>query len=237
MSHRPLAALATVLLALAACGGPPTPVSPTPDPASPLPAASPPASTAPGAWPFPTDDGVGLEPGRYASAPPFDVAFTFEVDDAGWESMHLHGEFFDIGRFDTDERPAQPVRWIGWAHPDHVRGGTDEPVAGMTPEEAAALLASRDDVTASEPVPFAFAELAGVRLDLHASRPNTLLFGGADGNFGLEPSHDLRLGIVPLDERLVFVLVLAAPAELDAAWAEAAPILEGVELAAGRAAG
>jgi hypothetical protein len=48
--------------------------------------------------------------------------------------------------------------------------------------------------------------------------------------FGPEPSIDIRLGMVPLEEDLLAVFVGAPPGELDAAWDEAAPILESVDL-------
>ena len=219
MGHRAHAALIAVLSAAAlACAPIATPGSAQ----SPSPAPSPAA--------FPRTTGEVLAAGRYASSPPFDVPFTFTVPADGWESMHLHGEFFDIGRFATADRQTAPARWIAFGHPQHVRGDEDVPAAGLTPEAAATLLAARDDLTASEAVPYALAGREGVRLDLHASAPNTPIFGGPEGDFGLEPSIDIRLGIVPLDNDLLVVFVGAPPGELDAAWDEAHPILESVDL-------
>ena len=220
MVHRaPLAVaivLATAVLACAPAAGPTPSAPPTAPSASPL--------------AFPRTTGEVLAAGRYASTPPFDIPFTFEVPADGWESMHLHGEFFDIGRFATAERQTAPVRWIAFGRPGFISGDEDVPAAELTPEEAAALLAARDDLTASEVVPSAFAGLDGVRLDLHAPAPNTPIFGGPDGAFNLEPSIDVRLGIVPLDDDLLLVFVGAPPGELDAAWDEAQPILESVDL-------
>jgi hypothetical protein len=195
--------------------------------ATPRPTQSP--SPAPSALAFPRTNGEVVA-GRYASDPPFDVPFTFEVPADGWESMHLHGEFFDIGRFATEERQTAPVRWIAFGHPDHIRGDEDVPAAGLTPEAAATLLSARGDLTASETVPYTLAGRDGVRLDLHAPEANTPIFGGPDGDFNLEPSIDIRLGIVPLDEDLLLVFVGAPPGELDAAWDEALPILVSVDL-------
>jgi hypothetical protein len=191
------------------------------------PAQSP--SPAPSALAFPRTTGEVVA-GRYASDPPFDIPFTFDVPADGWESMHLHGEFIDIGRFATAERQTAPVRWIAFGHPGHIRGDEDVPAAGLTPEAAATLLAARDDLTASEVEPFTIAGRDGVRLDLHAPEPDTPIFGGPDGAFNLEPSIDIRLGIVPLDNDLLLVFVGAPPDELDAAWTEAGPILESVDL-------
>ena len=198
-------------------------------PATPAPTSTP---SAPSASPiaFPTTTGDVLVPGRYDSQPPFNIPFTFEAPAGGWESMHLHGEFFDLGRFATEERQTAPARWIAFGDPEHVRGSEDVPDTDLTPAEAAALLAERDDLTAGEPVPFSLDGREGVRLDLHAAEPNTPIFGGAEGDFGLEPSVDVRLGFVPVDEGLLVVFVAAPADELDAAWEEAQPVLESVDL-------
>ena len=210
--------LAVLAAAVAACAPVATPAPTTQSP-----------SPAPSALAFPRTNGEVVA-GRYASDPPFDVPFTFDVPADGWESMHLHGEFIDIGRFATEERQTAPIRWIAFGHPAYIRGDEDVPAAGLTPEAAATLLSARDDLTASESVPYTFAGRDGVRLDLHALEANTPIFGGPDGAFNLEPSIDIRLGIVPLDDDLLLVFVGAPPGELDAAWDEALPILESVEL-------
>jgi hypothetical protein len=209
----PIAALATAALACA-------PV------ATPAPTNSPESSPSV----FPPTTGEVLAAGRYTSSPPFDVPFTFAVPADGWETMHHHAEFFDIGRFATADRQTAPVRWIAFGHPEHISGDEDVTAAGLSPKEAAAVLAARDDLTASEVVPFTLAAVDGVRLDLHAPEPDTPIFGGPDGAFNLEPSIDIRLGIVPIGNDLLLVFVGAPPGELDAAWDEAQPILESVDL-------
>ena len=213
----PIIAIAVLAAAVLACA----PL------ARPAPTQSPTPAASPRAFPRTTGEVVA---GRYVSHPPFDVPFTFEVPPDGWESMHLHGEFFDIGRFATEERQTAPARWIAFGHPEHVRGDKDVPAAGLTPEAAATLLSARDDLTASEAVPFSLAGRDGVRLDLHAQEPNTPIFGGPEGDFGLEPSMDIRIGFVPLDNDLLVVFVGAPSDELDAAWEEAQPVLESVDL-------
>lgn len=217
MGRRAPAVVIAVLAVIVAACAPLAPPGPT---QSPSPGPSPLA--------FPRTTGEVVA-GRYASSPPFDIPFTFDVPSGGWESMHLHGEFFDIGRFATEERQTAPARWIAFGHPEHVRGEEDVPAAGLTPEAAATLLAGRDDLTASEAVPFSLAGRDGVRLDLHAQEPNTPIFGGPEGDFGLEPSMDIRIGFVPLDNDLLVVFV-GASGELDAAWEEAQPVLESVDL-------
>ena len=179
---------------------------------------------------IPDHDRRVFVPGRYDSQPPFNIPFTFEAPAGGWESMHLHGEFFDLGRFATEERQTAPARWIAFGDPEHVRGSEDVPDTDLTPAEAAALLAGRDDLTAGDAVPFSLDGREGVRLDLHAAEQNTPIFGGAEGDFGLEPSVDVRLGFVPVDEGLLVVFVAAPADELDAAWGEAQPVLESVDL-------
>jgi hypothetical protein len=198
---------------------------------APAPATTPAATSTPSApAAFPTTTGEVLVPGRYDSQPPFNIPFTFAVPAGGWESMHIHGEFFDLGRFEGEERQTAPARWIAFGDPEHVRGGEDVPDTDLTPAEAAGLLEERDDLTAGEPIPFTLDGREGVRLDLHAAEPNTPIFGGAEGDFGLEPSVDVRLGFVPVDEGLLVVFVAAPAAELDAAWEEAQPVLESVDL-------
>jgi hypothetical protein len=196
------------------------------------PVATPAPSRSPGPSPnaFPPTTGEVLAAGRYTSSPPFDVPFAFAIGADGWETMHHHCEFFDIGRFATADRQTAPVRWIAFGHPKHIGGDDDVAAAGLSPEEAAALLAARDDLMASEVVPFSLAGLEGVRLDLHAPNSDTPIFGGPDGAFNLEPSIDIRLGIVPLDDDLLLVFIGAPPDELDAAWDEAQPVLESVDL-------
>ena len=202
---------------------------------APAPATTPATTSTPSApaaspFTFPSTTGEVLVKGRYGSQPPFNIPFTFEAPAGGWESMHLHGEFFDLGRFEGEARQTAPVRWIAFGDPEHVRGADDVPDTDLTPDEAAALLAAREDLTAGEPVPFTLDGRDGVRLDLHAPERNTPIFGGAEGDFGLEPSVDVRLGFVPVDEGLLVVFVAAPVDELDAAWEEAQPVLESVDL-------
>jgi hypothetical protein len=164
---------------------------------------------------------------RYSSAPPFDIAFTFALPDDRWESAHLLGEFFDVMRFDV-EGSRSPTRWVAWAHPETVIGATSEPADGLSPEEAAALTATKPGVESSDVVPVQFAGHEGVRADFHAQLPDTHIFGGPAGNFGLGPTHDARIGFFDVSGELVLVLVLAPPEDFEDAWEDAQPILESV---------
>jgi hypothetical protein len=225
-------AAAFAVVACAAPGPTARPVPTTTLAATPTPTVAPmPSPTAaPTALAFPDLSEVALQAGGlYSSAPPFDISFTFVVPDDGWWSAHLHGEFFDVMRFDV-EGSTSPTRWIAWAHPTTIIGATSEPAADLDPESAAALIATKPGITASATAPMSFAGLDGLRLDLHADLPNTHIFGGPAGNFGLEPGFDARLAFFDAGGELLLVLVLAPPAELETAWDEAQPILDSVVL-------
>ena len=247
MAHpRPVRAgarLLPALLVLACAGAQPTP-SPTTSTTTP-PTAEPAASASPGTagssagasasvdprgLPFPTADGQELDLGTYVSSPPFDVDFTFEIAEPGWESLHLIGEFFDVVRWDGPGRTGAPPRSLAFGHPERVRGETDVPVAGLTPAAAVEILAGRDDLVVGSPGPFQLDGRDGLVLDLQAAAQGTVLFGGERGDLGIGPDRDVRLGIIPLDSDLLFVVVSAVPGQVDAAWDEAEPILESIDL-------
>ena len=167
--------------------------------------------------------------GRYTSSPPFDVPFTFEVIGEDWESGHMHGDFFDLLQI-PETSPGVPSRWIGFGLPTVIHGDPDTPAADLTPADAADLLAARTDLETSEPSEVTVAGLEGTQIDMRTMTPNTHIFGGPGGDFGLGPEHDARLAIVPWDDGLLLFLVLATAGELDEAWQEALPILDSVEL-------
>jgi hypothetical protein len=237
--------IVAVTLALLGCTAPTTSPSLTPiatPPATRAPTPSETPATRPTTTPpptatsselsFPATSEIPLMPGRYRSSPPFDIAFTFGIPDAGWESAHLLGEFFDILKFEDQTAAAagQPSRWIAFAHPTNIRRTQATPAEDLSPDEAAALFADRPDLQAGATTAFQLDGLAGVRLDLHARSSSTPVFGGPAGNFAIGPENALRLGIVPLADDLLLALVLATPDELEAAWLEARPILESVDL-------
>ncbi len=182
----------------------------------------------PSAQPFPTASDVVLGAQTlYSSAPPFDIPFSFVIPDSGWRSAHLHGEFLDVMRFDV-AGSSSPTRWVAWAHPTTIIGATSAEAADLDPASAAALIGSHLGVSASATAPMTFAGLTGVRADFVADLPNTHVFGGPAGNFGLEPAYTARIGFFEMADELLLVLSLAAPAEVEAAWQEAQPILESV---------
>ena len=179
--------------------------------------------------PFPTTSGEALATGRYDGSPPFDLALTFAINEDGWESLHLIGEFFDVARFDGVPRTGAPSRSLAFAHPTTIRGETDVPALGRSPEEIVATLVARKDVTTSDPEPFALDGREGSRIDLHAPASNTIVFGGPAGNLGIGPDRDIRIGIVTVNTDVLLFIVSALPDDLDAAWTAVVPILGSVE--------
>jgi hypothetical protein len=201
-------ALTAMLLSGCAATANPTPGSPAssvrPTP-SPLPTPS--STPAPTILAFPTVSDVDLEPVRYNSSPPFDLSFTFEIPEDGWHSAHIHHDFFDVMRFDGPD-PIAPTSWVAWALPEHFIGTTTEAATDLTPAEAAELMAGKPGVVASDTSPYTILGHEGVVLDLSAAAPNTHIFGGPDGDFGLDPAYDMRFGIVDNDLGLLLVICL-----------------------------
>ncbi len=252
--HRPAvtrATLVAVTLLVVACS---TTTSPSATPASvattgpasplrspgPASAASPAASAAPvaptlppGVLQLPTEFAAELPPGRYQSSPPFQVAFTFEVLEPGWVAGHRGPEFVDMQRFVVEPAPGVvPVRLIGFGHAETFRGDDgDVAVSELTPGEAVDLLAERASLGATNVGEIELFGRPGARVDLHSDVANNPVFGGADGTFGLGPELDMRLVVVPLEDDVLLVVVMAPAGELEAAWDEALPVLRTVELA------
>jgi hypothetical protein len=56
------------------------------------------------------------------------------------------------------------------------------------------------------------------------------VFGGAGGDLGIGPELDTRLAFLPLNGRLLGVLVMAEADDLQAAWDLALRILDTVDL-------
>ena len=189
-------------------------------------------TTAPTAMEFPIVSDIELEPGRYSSSPPFDLAFTFEVPaDEGWHSAHLHGEFLDIIRFD-DTGSRVPHRWLAWAHPTTIHGASSAPAAGLDAAQMLDRLASNTDLEATSQAPFRFAGLEGVQIDVTPLIASVELFGGPAGDFVLQSDHVARVSAVTVGDEPLLVMLMAPPGELNAAWTETAPILDSVELLA-----
>jgi hypothetical protein len=179
------------------------------------------------AWPTAFD--VEFEQATYFSSPPFDVPFTLEVDEPGWFSGHLNGEFFDLLRFDGVPHTGLPTRMLTFGVPGHVRGPDgDVPVQDLTAEAAADLIEQADDRTTSNRMDIELLGLTGVVLDIHSELNNTPIYGGAAGNFGLSPERDVRLAILAHADGFLLVGMLAEAGDLDAAWEHAEGILDTV---------
>jgi hypothetical protein len=191
-----------------------------------------PAPTPPlGARLLPTTFSVDIEPGRYFSMPPFEVAFTFEVPESGWQSGHLNGEFFDLQRWDGVPEGGLPSHLVGFAHPDTLQGPAGNMSVGdLTPAAAAALLTSRGDLETANEEPLELVGRDAVRIDVHVRIDNTPIFGGEDGTFRQGVDLDSRFVMVQVGGGLLLLVVQARPADLEAAWRRAFPILESIEL-------
>jgi hypothetical protein len=209
-------------LAISGCAPAEAPsVPPTPSAAA--------VSATPGMQAWPTAFDVELH-GTYAADPPFRIPFTITVDATGWYSGHLHAAFIDLQRFDGMTPHQFPNRMLGFADPDHVRGGTDVDVENLAPDGALDLLAARASLQVSNRAPQRLLGIDGVRMDLHSATDSNPLFGNGADNFGLGPELDVRLVALPLRRRLFAVVVLAAPGDLEAAWEQAIPMLASLNL-------
>ena len=186
-----------------------------------------------GAMPWPTDQLAPLLPGRYAISPPFDLAISLDVPQ-GWHTLHLHGEFTDIGWFGASLAEGVPERIIAFGHPTTVRGQDDVPAAGLTADEVADLYRDRADLEAGETHAFRLDDRDGLWLDVLAPNFDTRLFSGlgSDG-LGIGPDKAVRVVIIPMaDGELLLVTVHADPDDLAATWEGALPILLSVDLSA-----
>lgn len=205
--------------------------------ASGTPSAAPSRSPAPtplprpsGTLAWPTTFGQALTLGTYFSTPPFDLPLTLRIDDEGWESGHVNGEFFDLIRFEDRSHDELPRLVVGFTIPTTIRGTTDVPVADLTPGEAIDMLAARDDLTAANRASLELFGRSAEQVDLQAAVDNTGLFSGPGGTFGLGPELDARISAVALEDRLLLVVVMADPGALDAGWERALTVLGTVEL-------
>jgi hypothetical protein len=164
--------------------------------------------------------------GRYVTSPPFVIPMTLEIAEGGWYAGHRNPVFIDLQRYDGVELGGLPSRMIGFGWPEHVRGGDGEVgVAGLTPGAAIDQMTARASITSGNRGPVELLGLAGERIDLHSDLVNNPIFGTADGDFGIQPELDARLAVLPLDDGLLMVAVLAAADDLDAAWQQAQAIL------------
>jgi hypothetical protein len=242
-------ALTALLVLAAAAGGcapsatpPATPTAgPVPPSASPLAPSDGPTLTAEptiapapsGTLPLPTGFAAALEPGTYWSAPPFDLGFAFTVLEEGWVAGHLNPEFVDIQQFEgTPAEGVMPERIISFAHPLEIHGTTIVDASGLTPAEAIDAWVERSDIETANVEELELLGGDAVRVDVHAPVPMLALFGGDDGTFRLDGAYDVRTVAVAVDGGLFIASVHAPAADLEAAWAQALPILESIDLGA-----
>jgi hypothetical protein len=242
-----LGSIALIVVLFAGCSTGPTPspglssgpVAPgasatEPSTATARPTASPPATPAPapsGHRLLPTGFAVALEPGTYWSSPPFDLGFAFELTEPGWVAGHLNGEFVDIQRFEGEAAVGVvPERIIGFGHPLEIHGTTVVEAAGLTPDEAVGLWVERTDIETANVTELVLLGGDAVRVDVHAPTPMLPLFGGDDGTFRLDGSFHVRIVAIAVDGGLFLATVHAPAADLEAAWEQALPVLESIDL-------
>jgi hypothetical protein len=179
---------------------------------------------------LPTQFAAELEPGTYWSAPPFDLGFAFEVAQPGWVAGHLNPEFVDIQRFEGVPGEGLPTRIVGFAHPLQIHGATIVDAAGLSPADAVALWVERTDIETSNVAEIGLLGGEAVRVDVDAPASMVPLFGGDDGIFRLDSGFDVRIVAIAVEDGLFLASVHAPKGELEAAWDEALPILESIEL-------
>jgi hypothetical protein len=250
MTRRPraglsLGALLVVVAVLAgACQAsatpPPSPgVTSAPSPAaSGLPSGDPTGAPRPTPVPapsgvllLPTTFAVALEPGTYWSSPPFDLGFAFEIPEPGWVSGHLNAEFTDIQQHEGEPvAGVLPERIIGFGHPRQIHGTAIVDASGLTPAEAVDLWVERTDIETANQVQLELLGGDAVRVDVHAPVPMLPLFGGDDGTFRLDDALDVRIVVIAVEDGLFLATVHAPAADLEAAWDQALPTLESIDL-------
>ena len=232
-------ALIAALVAACAPAGPaatPSVAVPTTPGASatvaPTPTSRPTPAPAPsGVLLLPTGFAQELEPGTYWSAPPFDIGFSFEVAEAGWVAGHLNPEFVDIQRHPgVPTEGVMPERVVGFAHPLVIHGSTMIEAADLSPAAAVQLWVDRTDIETANVEELDQLGGDAVRVDLHAPVPMLPLFGGDDGTFRLDSALDVRAVVIAIEGGLFLATVHAPTAELEAAWQQALPILESIDL-------
>ena len=249
--HRRRSAAAGLALLVAACTtatstpsatrpagqAPSTGASPSPAGTAAFPPGAAPSPSAPAvprpsgtnAWPAAFN--VELAAGRYFTAPPFGIGLTLAIGEPGWFSGHLHPEYIDLLRFDGVTHDELPTRVIGFQRPLHVRGADGTvPVGGLTPDQAIDLLAGRASLELRNRRGLELFGREGVVVDLGSSLGNNPTFGGEAGELGVGGAQTTRMVVLPNGADLLVVIVVADPDDLDAAWAQAQPILESVEL-------
>ena len=180
---------------------------------------------------LPSTFAVALEPGTYWSSPPFGLGFSFEIPETGWASGHLNAEFTDIQRFEETPAPGvMPERIIGFAHPLQIHGAAVVDAADLSPVEAVDLWVERTDIETDNVAELELLGGEAVRVDVHAPVAMLPLFGGDDGIFRLDDSFDVRIVVIAIDDGLFLATVHAPAADLEAAWEQALPTLESIDV-------
>ena len=107
----------------------------------------------------------------------------------------------------------------------------EQPIMDLSDAEALELMSHVPNVEASDPRPFTVAGLEGVQADLHANVEMTQIFGGAAGDFAMEPGFDVRLGVVELDFGLLMVMFFGPDGDLEGGCADGQVIIDSMKMA------
>lgn len=161
------------------------------------------ASPIPGATPMPTSE-AELAPGTYTFAP-FAPPVSFRVGD-GWIAGHELEEFFDV---------QQPEVVVAFGAPGFVfdRQGVRRDVEGMTPHEAAGMLAANRDLRPGKVEPETVDGLRGATVVL-TPRVETNVFGKT-GNYTALVGSSLRITFVRVHGEMVVVMAVARAKPFD----------------------
>jgi hypothetical protein len=144
-------------------------------------------------------EGEPLVPGRYTN-PDFTPTVSFEVGE-GWAGGHQLSEFFDVT---TDDGTL-----VGFAHPSFLIDGDGEeiPVAGLDAGEAAAILAEREELDATDPRPVRLGGVGGFAVDA-TPRRQVDVFGGPEGTLTLAGEEFHHFQFVEVHGELALAVVI-----------------------------
>jgi hypothetical protein len=123
-----------------------------------------------------------------------------------------------------------PERIIGFAHPLQIHGTAVVDAADLIPADAVDLWVERSDIETANRAELELLGGNAERVDVHATAPMLPLFGGDDGTFRLDTSLDVRIVVIAIDDGLFLATVHAPASDLEAAWSQALPILESIDI-------
>jgi hypothetical protein len=157
-----------------------------------------------------------LDAGTYASPAGFRPALVHEVPD-GWQSVHRGADAFDLGK--PDPALDAPLVAVVLMRPVEA-----------TAEEALAAVRERAGAHATE-VDGAIGEMPADGLDIDGGTGQ--LVASASGGIALDAAPGQRMRVLAADvggDPLLVVVLVPHADRWDDAWAEAATVLDGIDL-------